>query len=194
MVEISVILITFFLPVIYLFFYCMYVFFIIMFYCVYGQMSEIKNYYYYYYYYYGFLFNELIAQELIDRLLTHLNDFKILINLYMDLSKAFDHIILLHKLTYYVFKIFTNALLRSYISNRTQYVQIDKISESMLSINTGVPQGSSMGPILFNIFSNDIVMSSNKFNIILYADDTTLNVTVESFGETVADIQLFNQK
>ena len=91
-------------------------------------------------------------------------------------------------------KIFTNALLRSYISNRTQYVQIDKISESMLSINTGVPQGSSMGPILFNIFSNDIVMSSNKFNIILCADNTTLNVTVESFGETVADIQLFNQK
>ena len=38
---------NYFLSVIYLFFYCMYVFFIIMFYCVYGQMSEIKNYYYY---------------------------------------------------------------------------------------------------------------------------------------------------
>ena len=33
-------------------------------------------------------------------------------------------------------------------------------------------------------------MSSDKFNFILYADDTTLNATVESFGETVADIQL----
>ena len=40
---------NYFLNVIYLFFYCMYVFFIIMFYCVYGQMSEINNYYYYYY-------------------------------------------------------------------------------------------------------------------------------------------------
>ena len=39
----SVILIIIFLTVIYLFFYCMYVFFIIMFYCIYGQMSEIKN-------------------------------------------------------------------------------------------------------------------------------------------------------
>ena len=33
-------------------------------------------------------------------------------------------------------------------------------------------------------------MSTNKFNFILYADDTTLNATVESFGETAADIQL----
>ena len=60
----------------------------------------------------------------------------------------------------------------------------------MLSINTGVPQGSIVGPLLFNILINDIIMSSDKFNFILYADDTTLNATVESFGETAADIQI----
>ena len=50
MVEISVILILIIIFTCDIFiFYCMYVFFIIMFYCVYGQMSEIKNYYYYYY-------------------------------------------------------------------------------------------------------------------------------------------------
>ena len=49
MVEISVILILIIIFTCDIFiFYCMYVFFIIMFYCVYGQMSEIKNYYYYY--------------------------------------------------------------------------------------------------------------------------------------------------
>ena len=47
-----------------------------------------------------------------------------------------------------------------------------------------------MNTYLFNICINDIIMSSDKFNFILYADDTTLNVTVESFGETLADIQL----
>ena len=82
------------------------------------------------------------------------------------------------------------TLLRSYLSNRKQYVQIDDVSSSMLSINTGVPQGSIVGPLLFNILINDIIMSSDKFNFILYADDTTLNATVESVGETAADIQL----
>ena len=54
----------------------------------------------------------------------------------------------------------------------------------MLSINKGVPQGSIVRPLLLNLFINYIIMSSDKLNCILYADDTTLNVTVESFGET----------
>ena len=99
-------------------------------------------------------------------------------------------LILLNKLTYYGVKNSANDLLRSYLSNRKQYVQIDDISSSIVSINTGVPQGSILGPLLFNICINDSIMSSDKFNFILYADDTTLNATIESFGETVADIQL----
>ena len=72
----------------------------------------------------------------------------------MDLSKAFDslsHDILLNKLTYYRVKNSANDLLRSYLSNRKQYVQIHDISSSIVSINTGVPQGSILGPLLFNI-------------------------------------------
>ena len=146
---------------------------------------------------YGFRKNastELAALELIDRLLTQLKAFKIPVNFYMDLSKAFDslsHDILLNKLTYYRVKNSAHDLLRSYLSNCKQYVQIDDISSSLIvSINTNVPHGSILGPLLFNICINDIIMSSDKFNFILYADDTTLNATVESFGETVADIQL----
>ena len=69
-------------------------------------------------------------------------------------------------------------------------MQIDDVSSSIVSINTGVPQGSNLGPLLFNICINDIIMSSDKSNFILFADDATLNVTVESFIETAADIQL----
>ena len=110
----------------------------------------------------------------------------------MDLSKAFDtlnHDILLHKLTYYGVRNSAITLLRSYLSNRKQY---DDVSSSMLSIKTGVAQGSIVGPLLFNILINDIIMSRDKSNFILYADDTTctLNATVESFGETAADIQI----
>ena len=100
----------------------------------------------------------------------------------IDLSKVFDSLnqnILLHKLTYYGVKNFVITPLRSYLTNRKQYVQIDDISLSTLLINTVGPQGSIVGPLLFNIFINDIIMSSDKF-IFLYADDTTLNATVES--------------
>ena len=46
----------------------------------------------------------------------------------------------------------------------------------------GVPQGSILRPLLFNIFTYDIIESSTKFNFIMYADDTTLNSTLKSFG------------
>ena len=111
----------------------------------------------------------------------------------MDLSNTLDtlnHNILSNKLTYYGVKNSANALLRSYLSNHKQYMQIDDISSSIVSINTDVPQGSIVRPLLFNVFINDIIMSINKFNFILYADDATLNVTVESFGETAADRKL----
>ena len=108
---------------------------------------------------YGFRKNastELAALELIDRLLTQLKDIKIPVNLYVDLSKAFDslsHNILLNKLTIYGVKNSANDLLRSYLSNHKQYVQIDDISSSIVSINTGVPQGS----ILFSVMSNKLL-------------------------------------
>ena len=47
----------------------------------------------------------------------------------------------------------------------------------------GVPQGSIIGPLLFNIFTYDIIESSTKFNFIMYADDTTVNSTLKSFGD-----------
>ena len=83
------------------------------------------------------------------------------------MSKAFyslNHNILLHKSTYYGIENSAITLLRSYLSNRKQYVQFDYVSSSMLSINAGVPQGSIVGPLLFNILINDIIMSSDKFN------------------------------
>ena len=46
------------------------------------------------------------------------------------------------------------------------------------------------GPLLFNILINDIVMASQKFNFILYADDTTLNSTLDCFGNGEDEIQI----
>ena len=144
---------------------------------------------------YGFRKNsstELAALELIDRLLAQLKNHKIPINFYIDLAKAFaslNHDILLDKLSYYGVNGTAKTLLKSYLSDRKQYVKIDEVKSSIQSIKTGVPQGSIVGLLLFNIFINDIIKSSKKFNFILYGDDTTLNFTVDNFGNTTDEIQ-----
>ena len=107
---------------------------------------------------------------------------------YIDLAKAFDsvnHDISLDKLSYYRVNGTVKTLLKSYLSDRKQYVKIDEVKSTIQSIKTGVPQGSIVGPIIFNILINGIIKLSRKFNFILYADDTTLNSTLESFGRTI---------
>ena len=59
----------------------------------------------------------------------------------------------------------------------------------MRQVSTGVPQGSIVGPLLFNIFINNIIKACSKFAFILYADDTTLNSTLDSFGNDTEEIQ-----
>lgn len=64
-------------------------------------------------------------------------------------------------------------LLESYLKDRWQAVWIDHLFSDYANINVGVPQGSLMGPLLFNIFINDL-LSSVSCNIECYADDSTL--------------------
>ena len=144
---------------------------------------------------YGFKKNastELAALELLDRLLIQLGSRKIPINFYIDLSKAFDslrHDILLQKLSHYGITKKAKLLLESYLKNRKQFVQIGDVRSTMKQVLTGVPQGSIIGPLLFNIFINDIVKACDKFAFIPYADDTTLNSTLDCFGKNTDEIE-----
>ena len=81
--------------------------------------------------------------------------------------------ILLHKLNIYGIRGLANKWIESYLTNRTQYVNIDSHTSSCLPVRCGVPQGSILGPLLFLIYINDISASTTE-NILSFADDTTI--------------------
>ena len=131
---------------------------------------------------YGFRPNrstELAALELMDRNIDNMNKGRCPINIYVDLSKTFDsldHKILLSKLKYYGLDDKAINLLRSYLSNRNQFVQLGNIKSNLHLISRGIPLGSVIGPLLTN--------ATAKFDHVMYTDDTTLISTLENFGPT----------
>ena len=70
---------------------------------------------------------------------------------------------------------------KSYLTDRKQYVEIDGIKSSTKNLTTGVPQGSTLGPLLFIIYMNDINNVSDTFKSILFADDTSLSIVISLF-------------
>ena len=107
------------------------------------------------------------------------------LNIYLDLSKAFDtldHKILLSKLNYYGITGNALKLLENYLSNRKQYVEFNDTCSQNENITTGVPQGSILGPLLFLLYVNDISKATKIFYPINYADDTTLSTTLNTMS------------
>ena len=134
---------------------------------------------------------EFAALELVDKLLNMMDKGQVPLGIFLDLSKAvdtLDHKILIKKLEFYGVSDGPGKLLESYLSNRKQYVVFDDINSHVLDIKTGVPQGSILGPLLFLIYINDIVKSSNLFKFILFADDTTIIAPINIKNKETANI------
>ena len=93
-----------------------------------------------------------------------------------DLSKAFDcisHDLLIAKLDAYGFDKPALMFVFDYLKNRVQRTKVNGAYSSWKELLSGVPQGSILGPLLFNIFINDIFWFTDKTKIANYADDNT---------------------
>ena len=98
------------------------------------------------------------------------------VTILVDLKKAFDtvnHDILIQKLERYGFRGSFLGWLKSYVSNRRCYVEIEGIKSGERVLDVGIQQSSILGPILFLLYVNDLPLVSKSFKTTLFADDTT---------------------
>ena len=114
---------------------------------------------------------------LIDKISEALDQGELVINIFLDFSKAFDtihHGILLKKLKSYDVKDTALKWFDSYLTNRLQYVTYNNIKSDKVKVKCGVPQGSILGPLLLLLHIIDLTTVSTTSLSVLFADDTDI--------------------
>ena len=129
--------------------------------------------------------------DLVEEISTTLDQGDYAVSIFLDLSKAFDtvnHSILLSKLLFYGISNSDIIWFKSYLNKSKQRVSVNGVMSDTISISTGVPQGSNLGPLLFLIYINDFIQASNFFTMRLFADDTSLTASDKNIDKLLGKI------
>ena len=113
--------------------------------------------------------------------------------IFLDLSKAFDtvnHEVLLLKLRNLGFRHSAVSWFCSYLSGRKQSTRLNGVISSQLQVNSGVPQGSILGPLLFICYINDLPNCLNNGTAYIYADDTAIVCRGNDIDEINASLSI----
>ena len=129
--------------------------------------------------------------EFLENIYDSFNNNKHYLSIYLDFSKAFDtiyHDTLLKKIEHMGFRGPILQWITSYLTNRKQFVNISDASSDLLDTKMGVPQGSTLGPLLFILYINDMSNSLTSLEVVHFADDSTLHLSMnknENIGPRV---------
>ena len=109
-----------------------------------------------------------------------------------DFAKAFDcvnHEFLIAKVNAYGFTLPALKLIHNYLPNRKQRVQVNDSYSLQQDILFGIPQGSFLGPLLFNIFLADLFLTLNNTEIANYGEDTTPYTVCDSIDDLISFLE-----
>ena len=113
----------------------------------------------------------------------------------MDLSKAFDtinHDLLIAKLHAYGFSKESLILIKSYLSNRWQRSKVNLSFSSWSELTLGIPQRSVLGPLLFNMYINDLFYLTELTDVCNYTDDTTFHACDSSLEDLIKRLEHYS--
>ena len=154
--------------------------------CIYDQLYHyLKRNQLLYEYQFGFrenLSTELAINQIYENFVRGVESKEMTCSVFLDLKKAFDtvdHNILIKILNCYGVRGLPLKFLSSYLTNRQQYTVVHQAESSVKSVSCGVPQDSTLGPLLFLIYINDLPNVCN-LRIQLFADNASLTMSNKS--------------
>lgn len=133
---------------------------------------------------YGFRPHRSTQMALLDQkeyILKNIESKTFVLGIFIDFTKAFDYLsrdLLLDKLSSYGIRGQSLQLIKSYLSHRFQFVKNNGYSSTLLHTRNGVPQGSVLGPFLFNVYINDIVDINSRAKFVIYHLKPALNFVI----------------